>query len=114
MISTARTSPKHIREPEISLYASAVSAIPAVRRLLVAQQQRLGAETGGVLEGRDIGTKVFPDTPYKFFLTAVRSSGRSGGPASWPNGGPPRPYDGSPRGDDSSGTGTTAPGPIRP
>jgi len=61
---------EHIREPEISRYASAVSAIPAVRRILVAQQQRLGAETGGVMEGRDIGTKVFPDTPFKFFLTA--------------------------------------------
>jgi len=51
-------------------YASAVSAIPAVRRVLVSQQQRLGRETGGVLEGRDIGTKVFPDTPFKFFVTA--------------------------------------------
>ena len=59
-----------IREPEISLYASAVSAIPAVRRRLVLEQQRLGRERGGVLEGRDIGTRVFPDTPHKFFLTA--------------------------------------------
>ena len=60
-----------IREPEISLYASAVSAIPAVRRLLVARQREIGRERGGVIEGRDIGTKVFPDTPYKFFLTAT-------------------------------------------
>ena len=59
-----------IREPEISLYASAVSAIPAVRRRLVSEQQRLGRARGGVLEGRDIGTKVFPETPFKFFLTA--------------------------------------------
>jgi cytidylate kinase len=59
-----------IREPEISLYASAVSAIPAVRRQMVAQQRLLAAEKGGVMEGRDIGTKVFPDTPHKFFLTA--------------------------------------------
>jgi cytidylate kinase len=59
-----------IRLPEISLYASAVSAIPAVRRRLVAEQRRLAAVSGGVLEGRDIGTRVFPDTPYKFFLTA--------------------------------------------
>lgn len=59
-----------IREPEVSLYASAVSAIPAVRRRLVSEQQRLGREGGGVLEGRDIGTRVFPDAPYKFFLTA--------------------------------------------
>jgi len=59
-----------IREPEISRYASAVSALPGVRRRLVALQRRLAAERGAVLEGRDIGTKVFPDTPHKFFLTA--------------------------------------------
>jgi cytidylate kinase len=59
-----------IREPEISQYASAVSAIPAVRRRLVSEQQRLGRQRGGVLEGRDIGTRVFPETPHKFFLTA--------------------------------------------
>ncbi len=59
-----------IREPEISLYASAVSAIPGVRRRMVEQQRRLASEQGGVMEGRDIGTKVFPGTPHKFFLTA--------------------------------------------
>jgi cytidylate kinase len=59
-----------IREPEISLYASAVSAISGVRRALVAEQRRMGREHGGVMEGRDIGTRVFPDTPFKFFLTA--------------------------------------------
>ena len=59
-----------IRLPEISLYASAVSAIPAVRRRLVTAQRRLASKRGGVLEGRDIGTRVFPDTPHKFFLTA--------------------------------------------
>jgi cytidylate kinase len=50
--------------------ASDVSTIPAVRRVLVRLQQELGRRSGGVLEGRDIGTKVFPDTPHKFFLTA--------------------------------------------
>ncbi len=59
-----------IREPEISRYASAVSALPEVRRCLVPVQRRLARERGGVLEGRDIGTKVFPQTPHKFFLTA--------------------------------------------
>jgi cytidylate kinase len=62
-----------IRVPEISLYASAVSAIPAVRRRLVAEQRRMAAERGAVMEGRDIGTRVFPDTPHKFFLTAPLS-----------------------------------------
>src|SRR3954447_6618536 len=59
-----------IRTPEMSMAASNVSAVPAVRRVLVRLQQDLGRRSGGVLEGRDIGTKVFPDTPYKFFLTA--------------------------------------------
>lgn len=59
-----------IRTPEISMAASHVSSIPGVRRLLVAMQQELGRRNGGVLEGRDIGTKVFPETPHKFFLTA--------------------------------------------
>ena len=59
-----------IRLPEVSLYASAVSAIPAVRRRLVSLQRRLAEKSGGVLEGRDIGTRVFPETPHKFFLTA--------------------------------------------
>lgn len=69
-----------IRRPEISLFASAVSAIPAVRRVLVARQQSLGRERGGVMEGRDIGTRVFPETPFKFFLTAdpaIRADRRS-------------------------------------
>ena len=59
-----------IREPRISLYASAVSAIPGVRKLLVARQREIARDRGGVLEGRDIGTKVFPETPFKFFRTA--------------------------------------------
>jgi CMP/dCMP kinase len=59
-----------IRTPEISMAASDVSAVPAVRRVLVRLQQELGHRSGGVLEGRDIGTKVFPETLHKFFLTA--------------------------------------------
>ena len=59
-----------IRTPEISMAASHVSAASGVRRVLVRLQQELGRRNGGVLEGRDIGTKVFPDTPHKFFLTA--------------------------------------------
>lgn len=60
-----------IRTPEISMAASHVSAVPAVRRVLVRLQQDLGRRAGGVLEGRDIGTQVFPETPHKFFLTAT-------------------------------------------
>src|SRR5882757_7945250 len=59
-----------IRTPEMSMAASNVSTVPAVRRIMVRLQQDLGRRSGGVLEGRDIGTKVFPETPHKFFLTA--------------------------------------------
>ena len=70
VLLNGRDVTEEIREPVISLYASAVSAIPGVRRRLVSEQQRLGRLRGGVMEGRDIGTRVFPDAPFKFFLTA--------------------------------------------
>jgi cytidylate kinase len=59
-----------IRTPEVSQAASIVSAIPAVRRALVARQQELGRPGGVVMEGRDIGTHVFPQAEVKFFLDA--------------------------------------------
>ncbi len=62
-----------IRTPEMSLGASAVSARPVVRAALLDLQRRLAiaaGNRGAVLEGRDIGTVVFPDADAKFFLTA--------------------------------------------
>jgi cytidylate kinase len=61
-----------IREPDISLRASHVSAMPGVRRGLLDLQRRIALEhgRGAVLEGRDIGTVVFPDADLKIFLTA--------------------------------------------
>lgn len=59
-----------IRSPEISSGASRVSAYPGVRRALLGIQRNLGREGGVVLEGRDIGTVVFPDAEVKLFLTA--------------------------------------------
>jgi cytidylate kinase len=61
-----------IRLPEISGLTSQISALPAVRRVIVEQQRRIAqsAERGVVLEGRDIGTVVFPEAPLKIFLTA--------------------------------------------
>lgn len=59
-----------IRTPEMSLGASQVSAIPAVRAALLDLQRRSAAEGGVVLEGRDIGTVVIPDAEAKFFVTA--------------------------------------------
>ena len=61
-----------IRGEQIGHTASVVSAIPEVRRELVRRQRELGehAGAGAVLDGRDIGTAVFPDADVKFFLTA--------------------------------------------
>jgi cytidylate kinase len=59
-----------IRAPEVSLLTSKVAACPAVREELVRMQQQLGSEGGVVLEGRDIGTVVFPKAEIKFFLSA--------------------------------------------
>jgi cytidylate kinase len=59
-----------IRSPECSLMASAVSALAEVRKALVPLQRALGLQKGGVMEGRDIGTVVFPDADLKVFLTA--------------------------------------------
>jgi cytidylate kinase len=59
-----------IRTPQISDGASRVSALPEVRAALLDLQRRLGAAGGVVVEGRDIGTVVFPTAEAKFFLTA--------------------------------------------
>ena len=59
-----------IRSEEITDLSSVISTIPEVRRAMVARQREMG-ERGAVLNGRDIGTVVFPDADVKFFLTAV-------------------------------------------
>lgn len=59
-----------IRRPEISQAASEVSLVPAVRRALVEKQRELGQKTSVVMEGRDIGSVVFPDATVKIFLDA--------------------------------------------
>lgn len=66
-----------IRTPEISLLTSSVSAMKSVRDCLLERQREMGMDGGVVLEGRDIGTVVFPDAEVKFFLTAtVEERGR--------------------------------------
>lgn len=61
---------KLIRTEEVSQASSRVSAYPSVRALLLGLQRELGKDGGIVLEGRDIGTVVFPDAEAKIFLTA--------------------------------------------
>lgn len=61
---------KEIRGIEVSSHVSPISALPFVRKTLVAQQQRMGKDKGVVMDGRDIGTTVFPDAELKIFVTA--------------------------------------------
>lgn len=59
-----------LRTPDVSTAASVVSAIPAVREWLLPIQRRIGERGSVVVEGRDIGTMIFPSAPLKFFLDA--------------------------------------------
>lgn len=59
-----------IRTPEISMYASGVSAIPEVRAFLMEMQRSMARRTSVIMDGRDIGTVVLPDAALKVFLTA--------------------------------------------
>lgn len=61
---------KEIRGMEVSQYVSRIAEIPQVRKKLVEQQQQMGKEKGVVMDGRDIGTVVFPEAELKLFMTA--------------------------------------------
>ncbi len=61
---------REIREPEVSDAASKVAAYPGVRKAMREEQRRIGANGPAVMEGRDIGTVVFPDAQVKIFLDA--------------------------------------------
>jgi cytidylate kinase len=62
---------KRIREADVTAAASRVSVHPAIREWLVSMQRQLGANSGIVMEGRDVGTKVFPHAQVKIFLDAA-------------------------------------------
>ena len=61
---------KEIRRPEISICASDVAALPAVRTFLLELQRKMARENSVIMDGRDIGTVVLPDAELKIFLTA--------------------------------------------
>lgn len=61
---------QEIRSLEVSSHVSVIAAIPFVRTAMVAQQQKMGLEGGIVMDGRDIGTTVFPNAELKIFVTA--------------------------------------------
>ena len=62
-----------VRRPEVSEITSQTSSYPAVRKRMVMLQRQVARRRGAVMEGRDIGSRVFPETPFKFFLTAPLS-----------------------------------------
>ena len=70
VILEGRDVTEQIRSEEVTDLSSIISTIPAVRRAMVARQREMG-QRGAVLNGRDIGTVVFPDADVKFFLTAL-------------------------------------------
>jgi CMP/dCMP kinase len=61
---------EEIRQPTVAAIVSEVAAMSNVRKMLVAQQQKMAAQKGVVMEGRDIGSIVIPDAELKFFMTA--------------------------------------------
>lgn len=75
---------REIRTPEIDTAAAAVAKLPAVRKVLVARQREMGREGSLVMEGRDIGTVVFPEADIKIYLDATpeeRARRRANDPA---------------------------------
>lgn len=70
MLLNGRDVSEEIRLPEISRYASAVSALPVVRAYLMETQRELARRNNVIMDGRDIGTVVLPDAEVKVFLTA--------------------------------------------
>ena len=71
---------EELTRPQVNDHVSTIAAIPEVRSLLVERQREYNRREPVVMEGRDIGTVVFPDTPFKYFVTAseeVRASRRA-------------------------------------
>jgi CMP/dCMP kinase len=66
----APVEPEALRSPEVAAAVALVARVPEVRARLVAEQRALRAHAPLVMEGRDIGSVVFPDTPFKFYLDA--------------------------------------------
>lgn len=80
VVCEGRLLDAELKESRVNDRVSTVAAIPAVRAMLVAKQREYNQEEPVVMEGRDIGTVVFPDTPFKYFVTAseeVRAARRA-------------------------------------
>lgn len=73
VLLNGRDMGENIRRPEISMYASAVSAMPQVRSFLLETQRQIARTSSVVMDGRDIGTVILPDADVKIFLSASNS-----------------------------------------
>jgi len=70
VLANGRDVTGEIRTPEISMLTSRISSLRPIREAMLALQRKIGEKGGVILDGRDIGTVVFPDAELKFFLTA--------------------------------------------
>src|SRR5688572_13587352 len=80
ILLNGRDPEPHLTDPAVNANVSAIAAIPEVRRILVAKQRAFANSHDLVMEGRDIGSVVFPETPYKFYIDAspeVRAARRA-------------------------------------
>lgn len=80
VLCEGRVLGEELTTAETNEYVSTIAAIPEVRSLLVTKQREYNTEEAVVMEGRDIGTVVFPNTPFKYFITAseeVRAARRA-------------------------------------
>ncbi len=71
IFSNSKDVTDFIRTPEVSMVSSRIAAVPEVRSALLGLQRKLGCQGSSILEGRDIGTVIFPDADVKFFLNAT-------------------------------------------
>ena len=83
MLLNGQDVTREIRLPEISMYASAVSALPSVRAFLLEMQRDLARKHSVIMDGRDIGTVVLPDAEVKIFLTASARCASNGAASNW-------------------------------
>ena len=93
MLLDGRDVSKEIRLPEISMYASNVSALPCVRAYLLDMQRSIAGKRSVIMDGRDIGTVVLPDADLKIYLTASAQARANRRCLELQERGTPEPYD---------------------
>src|SRR5690606_24048897 len=70
LMLNGKAPPPHLHDPAVNAAVSPVAGVPEVRAFLVPLQRRCADQANVVVEGRDIGSVIFPDTPYKYYIDA--------------------------------------------